>query len=58
VSKWNEYHEWPSQSALRALIYHKNENGFRKVVKNPCGRLLIDENAFFEWVDSNNEYRN
>lgn len=52
VSRWNHHHEWPSQSGLRYWIFHSKTNGFEKVIKRVGRRLLIDENAFFEWVNT------
>lgn len=50
VTKWNEYHEWPSLPAFRNLIYNKDENGLFTAIKKVGKRILIDEAAFFEWV--------
>jgi hypothetical protein len=50
VTKWHEYHIWPTIGGLRALIFNKNKNGFDKVIKKVGGRILIDEAAFFEWI--------
>jgi hypothetical protein len=33
------------------LIFFSALNGFAKVVKRAGRRVLIDENAFFEWID-------
>jgi len=53
ASKWNEYHSWPPLGGLRHLIHHKDTNGFNKVVKKVGKCVLIDEEAFFKWVDDN-----
>lgn len=51
VTDWNRYHVWPTVSALRQMAY-KNKNGFReRVIRQPTRRLLIDEKAFFEWIE-------
>lgn len=55
VSKWNKYHEWPSVSGLRNLIYIKHKNGFDKVVKKVGKTVLLDEAAFFEWIENQNK---
>lgn len=55
VPKWNHYHEWPPVGGLRHLIFFAKENGFDKVVKRCGRRVLIDEKAFFEWVESKND---
>jgi hypothetical protein len=54
VPKWNTYHEWPPQGGLRHLIFHAKSNGFDRVIKRAGRRVLIDEQAFFEWVESQN----
>lgn len=52
VVEWNKFHLWPPLGGLRHLIRHKGTNGFDHVVRLVGGRLLIDEVAFFKWVDS------
>lgn len=54
VPKWNNDHDWPSVAGLRWLIFHAKSNGFDGVVKRAGGRVLIDENAFFKWVETQN----
>lgn len=53
VPDWNKYHPWPPLGGLRNLIHKKDENGFDKVVKKVGKRVLIDEQAFMEWVNNN-----
>lgn len=53
VPKWNQYHEWPPQGGLRHLIFYANTNGFDRVIRRVGRRVLIDEDAFFNWVESN-----
>lgn len=55
VPQWEKYHSWPSKAALRALIFKAKENGFDKVVKRIGRRVLIDENAFLDWVEDQNK---
>ena len=54
VSRWNEFHEWPPQGGLRHLVFHEKTNDFHKVIRRIGRRVLIDEVAFFEWVNSKN----
>jgi hypothetical protein len=56
LSKWNVYHDWPTISSLRWLRFMGHENGFNAVCKNVGRRLVIDEQAFFEWVKENNTH--
>jgi hypothetical protein len=52
VTKWNQFHPWPTIGGLRYLVFHADSgNGFDKVVKRVAGRILLDEQAFFTWVD-------
>lgn len=53
VPKWNQHHEWPPQGGLRHLIFYANTNGFDRVIRRVGRRVLIDETAFFQWVESN-----
>ena len=46
--------EYPafSQASLRHLIFDASTNGFCKVLRRIGKRkILIDEQAFFQWVD-------
>lgn len=52
VAKWREFHPWPSEGGLRHLIFYAKTNGFDAVVRRAGRRVLIDEQAFFAWLDS------
>lgn len=54
VTQWNKYHSWPPQGGLRHLIFNAKENGFGSVIRRVGRRILIDEKAFFDWVDGQN----
>jgi len=54
VTKWNEYHQWPPIGGLRHLIFFAEENGFEKVIRRCGRRVLIDEAAFFQWMEEQN----
>jgi len=56
ASRWNNYHDWPPPGGLRYLIFHENENGFHVCVRRIGRRVLIDEAAFFEWVEINGKH--
>lgn len=58
ISQWTREHNWPPQGGLRYLIFNEKTNGFHKVIKRIGKRVLIDENAFFEWVNQQNEESN
>lgn len=54
LSQWDKHHPWPTPTALRFYVYNEEANGFRKhgVVKRIGRRILIDEAAFFRWLDA------
>ena len=58
VPKWGDHHDWPPIGGLRNLIFHAKTNGFCKVIRRIGRRVLIDETAFFEWVEENNPEAN
>ena len=54
VPKWNDHHEWPPIGGLRHLIFNAEKNGFDAVIKRCGRRVLIDEAAFFLWIEEQN----
>ena len=55
VTSWCKDHEWPPIGGLRHLIFNAETNGFNKVIKRVGRRVLIDEQAFLEWVDNQDQ---
>ena len=55
VTRWGFYHDWPPIGGLRYLIFNAKSNGFDHVVRRCGRRVLIDEKAFFEWVERQQE---
>ena len=51
LTRWQDHHAWPTVSGLRGLVQHSRTNGFDAVVRRVGRRVLIDETAFFAWVD-------
>jgi hypothetical protein len=51
VTQWNRFHVWPTVAGLRFYIFNADFNDFDKVVKRVGRRCLIDEAAFFQWVN-------
>ena len=41
LSRWNEYHDWPSINALRGYAFMRHRNGFDNVVSKVGKRLVI-----------------
>ena len=54
LTEWPKYHEWPPIGGLRHLVFYGKLTGFNQVIKRVGRRVLIDENAFFDWVNANN----
>lgn len=52
---WPKYHPYPSKGGLRALVFNQHKNGFNKVIRRINYRVLIDEKAFFSWVNELNK---
>lgn len=55
LTKWPQFHEWPTAAGLRYYVFNAEYNGFTKVFKKVGKRILIDEQAFHEWVCERNE---
>jgi len=51
VKQWSEAHAWPPYGGLRHLIFFSKSNGFDDVIRRIGRRVLIDEQAFFAWVE-------
>lgn len=51
IPDWNKHHAWPPQGGIRHLVFHAKANGFDYVIRRAGRRVLIDEQAFFEWMD-------
>ena len=57
VNKWGEQHSWPPLGGLRHLIFHAEKTGFIKCIRRVGRRVLIDEKAFFTWVNEQNQQK-
>lgn len=55
LSKWNDYHPWPTTLALRNMVFRKKELGFEKVIRRYGVKILIDEVEFFRWFEMQNK---
>ena len=51
VKQWTETHAWPPEGGVRHLIFYAKSNGFDAVIRRVGRRVLIDEAAFFAWID-------
>ena len=51
LTHWPKHHPWPSIGGLRHLVANADRNEFHRVIRRVGRRVLIDEQAFFEWLD-------
>lgn len=51
LTQWPKHHPWPPLGGLRHLVFYARRNGFHKVIRRVGRRILIDEAAFFAWVE-------
>lgn len=55
VRQFSEKHTAFSQSSLRALIFHRQANGFAPAFLRIGRKILIDEETFFEVIEKLNK---
>jgi hypothetical protein len=53
LTKWNEYHVWPSLGGLRHLYAFRQAKECNQIFFKTGGRVLVDEEAFFDWARDN-----
>ena len=51
--KWP--HDWPTLGALRHLAKNRHKRGLDKVFIKVGKRVVIDEQAFFEWIKAHSK---
>lgn len=52
LANWNDYHDFPTVSALRQYKFRSKTNGFEDVIEyggENGNRILINEDKFFQW---------
>ena len=54
VKQFSEKHPAFTIGGLRALIFNAKKNGFSNVIRRIGGRVLINEQDFFNWVNKIN----
>jgi len=54
VSDWSKHHSWPTVRGMRNYLAKREQNGMMQagVVRRVGRRILIDEAAFFRWVEA------
>lgn len=54
LTDWPNHHPWPPLGGLRHLVFNAKANGFDAVIRRAGRRVLIDEQAFFSWLNKQN----
>jgi hypothetical protein len=54
LTDWPKHHPWPPIGGLRHLVFHAKTNGFDTVIRRAGRRILINESAFYQWLDKQN----
>ena len=54
VTDWPKFHAWPPVGGLRHIIFNADKNELGPAIKRVGRRVLIDEQKFFEIVESQN----
>lgn len=54
VRQMAEKHPAFSEASLRYHIFHEKQNGLAEAIRRVGRKILINENLFFEWVESQN----
>ena len=57
LQDWDKHHAFPDLKQFRRFLFDAEENGLDKVVFKVKGLIVVDEDAFFEWVKSH-PYKN
>ena len=55
VNQFAEEHKFVTSAGLRFIIFNENSNGAKKAIKRIGRKVLIDEAAFFQWIEEQNE---
>ena len=57
LTEWEAAFGWPTTAALRHYTFYEEKNGFSNVIRRVGRRILIDVEAFDEWVDNNGSWK-
>jgi hypothetical protein len=55
VQQFCQRHQAFTPGGLRWLLFHRETNGLAKAVLKVGRRILLDEDAFFTWLDEHQE---
>ena len=56
VTEWPNHYTYPPIGQLRALIFNADKNNFSHCIRRIGRRIMIDPQAYFTWVDSQNGF--
>lgn len=51
LSRWNEFHKYPTVAQLRCYRFNGQRNGFNSCIRQVGRKLFINESLFFEWIN-------
>jgi hypothetical protein len=54
VNQFCDKHPFITLGGLRANIFHAESNGLNNALRRIGRKILIDEDAYFDWLDSIN----
>lgn len=55
IKQFIEMGLYPNEGGIRAIIFNCEKNGFNKVIKRINSRVFIDVQAFYTWVEEQNQ---
>lgn len=57
LTKWPQYHVWPTISEFRQLIAKSEALGLDKAIKRVGRKFLIHESEFLDWVNRQSAFK-
>lgn len=51
LSRWEEFHSYPSMGAMRNIIFHEKTNGADQWIRRIGRKIFVNEQEFFKWVN-------
>jgi len=55
LTQWANHHAYPPIGQLRAMVFNAKKTGFDQCIRRIGRRVLIDEAAYFQWVEAQNQ---
>ena len=54
VKQFSQKHTAFPEGGMRYRIFHADKNGFNRCIRRVGAKVLIDEKAFFQWIEEQN----